>query len=476
MNARRRPSLSTGVQAFGLCACVYVALFSAGANVASAQEAKSLTRLHDPVIVKTDLLTDLPTRDTAGYRLYSVQGGHLLPIPFQFDERDGAGEIVFNDAETNNGFRLDENDELVFMAKDTGDRMAPGLLPAASDAAVEIEVADPSNGDRGWAYLIHYPGDAPPASPVSYARFEPTMNQARTSFYTIDYYPGLNFFTGLRIAPAAGGTDENMLERMKLRVHPTFSLLLSTWSPLFTEEDFSVRVDGVKNGPVRAIRRVRQSLNLGRYFPDMPGGTAYTYYYFSSFTTPSVFSAPWLVLKALEDFQFTGVSEFRGSASEMTYRDAVNPQGLAFSAQRNGAGAVTGEDHDWYVVGGKHGTYLQAFMIPEQWKEWGIVRGTVFRSEPPEAGYSLLNMTNLRKPGNYHMNMIFVILTRPYRTGDEVRPLAMLRHPLHIDAKALRSQAEKGRATSMAGSPETTMSPPGVAVGRGRGEEEGGIP
>jgi hypothetical protein len=253
-------------------------------------------------------------------------------------------------------------------------------------------------------------------------------------------------------------------------------LLLTTWSPLFTEEDFSVRIDGVKNGPVRAIRRVRQSLNLGRFFPEMPGGTAYTYFYLSSFTTPSIFSAPWLVLKALQDFQFTGVSEFRGSASEMTYRDAVNPQDLAFSAQKNGADAITDKDHDWYVVGGKQGTHLQAFMIPEQWKEWGIVRGTVFHSEPPAAGYSLLNMTNLRKPGNYHMNMIFVILTRPYRTGDEVPPLGMLRYPLSIDAKTLQRRAEEKRTALVPGIPKTTTPPLGFTVSRVSGAEEGGMP
>lgn len=233
-------------------------------------------------------------------------------------------------------------------------------------------------------------------------------------------------------------------------------MFLSTWSPLFTEEDFSVRIDGVKNGPVRAVRLARVALNLGRYFPDIPGGTAYTYYYFSSFTTPSIFSAPWLVLKALQDFQFTVVNEFRGSAREMTYRDATNPRDLAFSAPKNGAETITDTDHDWYVVGGKQGTYLQAFMIPEQWTDWGIVRGAVFRSEPPAAGYSLLNMTNVRKPGNYHMNMIFVILTRPYQTGDESPPLAMLQHPLHSEAKTLPRRAEEKRIASVPQSSKTS--------------------
>lgn len=441
MNAHRRSSTSTGAWAYTLCGCVCAGLFFGGVNLASAQEAKTLTRLHDPVIVKTAQLRELPTRATAGYRLYSVQQGHLTPIPFQFDERDSGGDIVFNDTETNGEFRFDDNDELVFMVKDTGDRIGPELLPATSDATIEIEVADPVDGGRGWAYLLHFSQHIPASSPVTYATFDAKSNRVRALYYMVDYFPGRNFFTGLRITPAAGGTGENILERMKLRVHPTFSVLVTTWSPLFTEEDFTVRIDGVKNGPVRAIRRVRQSLNLGRYFPEMPGGTAYTYYYFSSFTTPSIFSTPWLVLKALRDFEFSGVSEFRGSASEMTYRDAVNPRDLAFSGQKNGAGAITDQDHDWYVVGGKQGTHLQAFTIPEQWKEWGILRGTVFRAEPPAAGYSLLNMTKLREPGNYKMNMIFVILTRPYQAGDEVQPLAMLKQSLQVEITAVRLPA-----------------------------------
>lgn len=443
MNAHRPPFLSTGVQAHGICACVCVALFSAGANLAAAQEAKSLTRLHDPVIVTTDLLTDLPTRDTTGYRLYSVQDGHLLPIPFQFDERDGAGEIVFNDAETSAGFRFDENDELVFMAKDTGDRMVPGLLPATSDAAVEIAVIDPANDRRGWAYLIHYPGDVPPASPVSYARFDPATNQARTSFYTMDYSPGRNFFTGMRIHPFAGGTGENFLDRMKVRVNPTFSLGVTTWSPLFTEEHLTVMIDGVKNGPVRAIRRVRQSLDLSRYIPAIPNGTTYTYFYASSFVTPSRFAVPWLVLKLLREFRFIGVSDFRNNAIGMQYWDPVNPRGLPYTGT-NHTVFNSAEDHEWYVVGGRAGTHLQAFVIPEQWRRWGIVRGTVFqdddlatdnegREEEPgihAAGYSLLNMKDLRESGVYDLAMAVIVLPRPYQPGDEHQPLAMLKNPL----------------------------------------------
>ena len=458
MNARRRPSPSTVAWASGCCGCVCAALFSAEVTLASAQEAKTLTRIHDPVIVTTGVLKELPTRDTAGYRLYSLQEGRLSPIPFQFDERDGAGEIVFSDTAVTREFRFDENDELVFMAKDTGDRIAPGLWPAASDAAVEIAVADPSNGGRGWAYLIHFPTDVPPASPVTYATFDAHSNHARTSFYSMEYYPERNFFTGMRIHPPAGGTGENFLDRMKVRVNPTFSLGVTTWSPLFTEEQMTVTIAGVKNGPVRAIRRVRQSLDLSRYIPAIPNGTTYTYFYASSFVTPTRFAVPWLVLKLLRDFRFSGVSDFRRNAVGMQYWDAATPQGARFTGANTTAVNST-EDHEWYVVGGHAGTHLQAFVIPEQWRQWGIVRGTVFqdddlatdregREEEPgihAAGYSLLNMINLRESGVYDLAMAVIILPRPYQRGDELQPLAMLKEPLTVTVHMVKRSAESGR-------------------------------
>ncbi|MEP6888159.1 MAG: hypothetical protein ABI945_07520 [Nitrospirales bacterium] len=89
----------------------------------------------------------------------------------------------------------------------------------------------------------------------------------------MEHFPQAQFFTGIRIMPGGGRYWRELPRWMKIRLHPTFSLLLTTWSPLFTEEDFTVKVDGIKNGRVRAVRRVCQSLNLGTFFPDVPSGT-----------------------------------------------------------------------------------------------------------------------------------------------------------------------------------------------------------
>jgi hypothetical protein len=405
-------------------------------------EPRTLDRLHDPVIVRTGRLEGLPDRHTASYRLYAGRRGALEPIPFQFDERGADGELVLSPDGTETEFTFDGDDELVFMAKDTGDRIADAVLPASSDATVEIEVSDRGRAAQGWVYLVHFAGDPPPRSPVRYATFDAARQEARAPSYQVSYsHDRSNYLRGLRIPPSAGGTGESLIDRLAMRINPTFSLLLTTFHLSLTEESFSVEPDGLKNGPVRAIRRVRQSLDLGKVLPEIPKGRVYTHYYASSFRTPSRFSIPWLALKTLRDFRFESVNELATPADGLRYWDASNPEGVPFGGEGRPAGADA--DHDWWVLGGGRGTCLQVLLIPEEWRAWGIKRGIVFEDG---AGYSLLRMTNLRRAGAYDLGSAFVVLPRPYRPGDEAEALAGFRDPLETDVRTMA--AERGPTRS----------------------------
>src|SRR5262245_17644592 len=99
-------------------------------------------RPYDPVVVQTGRLPRLPDRDPAHYRLYVMRGTRLVPIPFQVDARDGQGRYVFDQMLGGVGAPFDDDDELVFMAKETGPRIAPACLPD-DPSATEIEVRDP---------------------------------------------------------------------------------------------------------------------------------------------------------------------------------------------------------------------------------------------------------------------------------------------------------------------------------------------
>jgi hypothetical protein len=421
-------------------------------------ETKTLSRDHDPVIVRTGLLAGAPDRETSRYRLYALQSDRLVPIPFQFDARGADGELVLSRDGAETDFVFDGDDELVFMAKDAGDRAADASLPAGSDAVLEIEVTDRARGARAWAYLAHFVGDPPARSPVRYATFDSARQEARALFYEVTYsHDRSNFLQSVRVSPAAGGTGETLIERLRMRIRPTFSLLVTTWDLALTEESFSVEPDGVRNGAVRAIRRVRQSLDLGGVFPEIPNGQVVTYYYASSFQTPSRFSIPWLALKALSDFQFESLGEFAGESRGMRYWDAANPEGVPFAQGERPAAADS--DHDWWVVSGAAGTYLHALVLPEEWRAWGVKRAVVFRDETTGAadagggsgaGYRLLSVANLRRPGAYELGSAFVVMPRPYTPGDEAEALAGLREPLEAEVRPVPSDRAVVRRASSA--------------------------
>jgi hypothetical protein len=433
-----RPGMAR--RALGTVLVMLVLRLPAAAAVGSqpGPDAKSLARLHDPVIVRTGLLAEVPDRETARYRMYAVRNGSAEPIPFQFDARGPDGEIVLSDDGTDADFTFDEDDELVFMAKDSGDRVGATALPATRDAVLEIEVRDPRRGAQGWAYLVHFPAAPPPRSPVRYATFDPVRQEAHAASYEVTYSRDRsNFLNGVRIPPSAGGTGASLFGRIRMRISPTFAFLFATFRPTFTEESFSVVPDGLKNGPVRAVRRVRQSLNLGAAFPDIPNGRVDTYYYASSFRTPSRFSIPWLALKVLRDFRFESVDAFGADTGDLRYWDAANPQGVRLAAGDRPVAADS--DHDWWVVSGERGTWLHALVIPEQWRAWGIKRGIVM--EDGGAGYSLLRMTHLRKAGDYLLGSALIVMPRPYQPGDEVDALAGLREPLETHVRKVGSDA-----------------------------------
>jgi len=419
----------------------------AGANASLDTTAKTLERDQDPVIVRTGLLRALPDHATSRYRLYAVRRGRLEPIPFQFDARDAHGELVLSEDGSDTDFTFDDDDELVFMAKDTGDRASEDLLPGGDAVALELAVGDPAHGGTGWAYLIRFADDPPARSPVRYATFDTARQQARGVTYEVSYSHDRSNFLGRVRVVAPDGTAETLIERLRMRISPTFALLWTTVQPTLTEESFSVVPDGVKNGPVRAIRRVRQSLDLGRMFPDVPNGRVYTYYYASSFQTPVRFSIPWVALKALRDFSYESVHELGSHGEDMRYWDAANPEGVAFDGSARPA--ATDADHDWWVVGSARGTCMQAFVIPEEWRGRGIKRGIVFEANgtDPGAGYSLLRMTNLERAGTYDLASVFVLLPRPYRPGDETEALDALRDPLRVQVQVPAPLVRQASAT-----------------------------
>ena len=410
----------------------------------------ALTRVHDPVIVPVARLADLSVRDTTRLRLYRFRDQAWEPIPYQFDARSGDGELVVDGPLE---LTLDEDDELVFMAKDAGARAAGGAAPDGCQSALEIEVREPDGDASAFAYLATFER-APVVSFEPYVVYDVEKREARSALYRVSYADRRNFFTGVRILEGAGGNRANLLRQSRMRGSPTFSLLLTDVTLDFTEENSLVEIEGVRSGPVRAVRRVKLSVDLGPLFPELPSGTAYTYHYLSSYSTPTRVKFPWVMLQTLRDFRFENVLDFQPDVMPLRYHDAAHPDGIALEPGRP-LELRTTEDREWWAHSGDAGAMLHALVIPEAWRSWGVVRGTVVRSVAGggdagaegastaggpgyAAGYTLLNMTSLREAGAYDLLMASVVVPGGFQPGDEVGPMAMLRAPLVTAVRRVR--------------------------------------
>ncbi len=420
-----------------LCAaCIAVIVGEWAPAVALADPA---TRRLDPVVISAADLLVLPHPKTAQLRLYRWHDGAFEAVPYQFDARDQNGDIELTKEE----FALDANDELAFMAADAGERADPAALPPACTAALEITVADPRDGGRSWVYLLAF--DDPPARAdrPPYVVIDPSGLQVRSADYSVEYADGANVFTALRVAPEAGGTGENLLRQTRMTGEPTLRILFTDLTLHFDEKSTVAHIDGVKNGPVRAIRQVRLSIDLGKMFPDLPNGTTHTYHYREGFDSPAHISVPWLVLKTLRSFRFEDVVVFDPAVQPLRYWDGANPGGVDLT---DGAALRTDVDHDWWAVRTRAGSILQTLQIPDRWKDWGIARGTVAgdRRAPDDAedsyvaGYSLLNMTRLRTSGDYAFRQLMLVVPGGYHPGDEREAQAMAGEPLRTTITRLR--------------------------------------
>ena len=168
---------------------------------------------------------------------------------------------------------FDENDEIVFMLEDAGDR-APKSIPGPSgdrSPGVEIQVSDPLSGAKAFVYLFRGKAD-PSLNGITYRL---TDNREHSAVIETDYYR-INYsrrwvLDQILIKPKLGGKGVDLIDRLKFRAYsltpkPTkklgnFNETEDYWSDGPGDCGFSSSgcswYLGHKVGPVRAIRMVQ---------------------------------------------------------------------------------------------------------------------------------------------------------------------------------------------------------------------------
>jgi hypothetical protein len=228
--------------------------------------AHAIERGWEPVIVTGAELGHLQGTPTDDLSVYAHREGHWQQIPFQVDEKVSG---VYTSTQ---GSPLDTDDEVVFMAADLGDR--PAVEDIATSLPIDpawyrIEVTDPvSPTARGWAYVVRS-ASLTETFAQRYAWFDPVAERITTSHYALGFLPDHPGFDYL----ALNGSEEDILDRTKLRVHLFGGLATVDENDLAAPDPAPV-----KDGPVRVIVPRRGVMGYQGMFhiwidEELPSGT-----------------------------------------------------------------------------------------------------------------------------------------------------------------------------------------------------------
>lgn len=289
-------------------------------GVALSNDGKTLKRTMDPVIIKGMDCGFILGHPISNYNVYSYKDDKLNIIPFQIDKVINGNYVLTSgkDKSTNSNNNFDKDDELVFMVKDTGNKIKNYKFKDAISCA-EIEVTDPETSDKAWVYLVLYK-TATQKSTVDYVNY----NADKLTITAENYIAAFNkehpvaasFYA---FGKGLGGDGTNFLDRVKTRISMTsMGITLN-----YTEDNIKVKEYGYIDGPVRVIVHTKNITPLILGIPASSTEQDTIYYY------------------TYADFPFAAKFPIKPSAFHVTIIDDFrNAIGWKFYSSTNLAGHV----------------------------------------------------------------------------------------------------------------------------------------
>lgn len=447
-------------------AAAALAIALAACSSATAAGDAPFTGAPDPVVIPATQLAEAAGRKLGRLALMAVRdGAGLAPIPFQVDEKtvDGASFVYPGGKEANpeagNG-RLDGHDELVFMASDCGAALAPAApgesapWPLGAERAVEIAVQDPGGATTtGYVYLVAFADTAadPPRSTTRYVDYHPNTETVTAASYAIGYEAGKDriYFSSVSVPASAGGTGQNFVDRLKMRTQVETKLFFSIG---FDEGEWDSTVAAYLDGPVRAIRQVKNTLAFvgiqvaptivveATYYRDFHVAPTAIH---QTVNFPSVASAAW----------FDAEIDLGDAARGMRYyRPRAGSAGGGAASPFHAIDGVPSADEKeldprqppWHLVTGAPGTMMWLMELPHELVSSTdlAIRDDAATPEPPETvpgtiGELVYHIDLMPLPvGDYQMRVFYFFPPR-WKPGDEARWLRMTTRPLGVSARGV---------------------------------------
>lgn len=332
-------------------------------------------RTEPPIILagsELPLFQNLDPHSIVGFRL---RNGQWEQMPVQVDERDlrliqdlyngtindnfQLQFLVYTDPETftgsDNDPTFDENDELVFMAKDAGNAYSGQPLPTGTlSGGLEVHLYDPLTDAEAYFYLFEQDGTLDQDAGADYVDYSYSLlNGEFQSAYTINFYNPENSIVQtdyyiqrfsddwirdvLKIyAGNANGT--NILDQAKILLGPGIcNRSIDTYS-----QGAGIHIAS-KDGPVRAIRSI-MGANSGPLIER-------NQFFYEKMDEIDFYVRLHFIRGFLRFFDFSE------NAIGMRFYDAYNQNGVAIDGSPDPVNEW--EVSDWSLVSGPQGSLLR---------------------------------------------------------------------------------------------------------------------
>jgi hypothetical protein len=244
----------------------------------------------------------------------------------------------------------------------------------------------------------------------------------------------------MSVTPLGGGNNTGILDRMNIR----FSATLRVGSIRFrrSEDDFVSEVLAYKDGPIRVMRRVANSMRLvaGLRAPDT---IAYTMYYRDAVAAPNELRVPFNVSAIAKELHFEGGADYNHRAIGMRFYSTANRGGVLVDGRMSPEElAMDRESHRWSLLAGDQGNIMARVMLGPRLQRV-VQKERIYRddllsphspeTEPgttPNIGVHMKNSLALKK-GRYTYN-VMAYFPPDARPGTVRAYLDILDHPLEI--------------------------------------------
>ncbi len=322
-------------------------------------------RPYEPIVLKGDTLAQFINHEIQFMYVYAYDAiaDSWQMIPFQIDEVNPHDQdSMYFKPDSSYGL-LDEDDELVFLLREVGDKAdSTSWVEGADSIRYEICLVDSLTNEMGYVYLYSSRTISDPVPNPYFMAYDSVTDRISTA----NYEAGFNE-TGQLSDVVIGNSGIDIFDRLKVRLMGSYWIF--ALDPIY-EDNVSMNYAYAKVGPVRAIRNM-----YGKFYYSFAGVITFD----EKFTQTSFFY-PWMGSFTLfeipiEDAVDAGVEvdviriswDFNRNAIGMNFYNEVNRSGTLI----NGVGGFDNIDRacspgelNWTMGTGNPGTILNVFSVP----------------------------------------------------------------------------------------------------------------